>query len=95
MFWLFSAGIVSVLIVGFVAVNALLVQTTYEMQSVSVQVQSLADQQVVLTNEAATLSSPERVAGWARTTGFEMPRPGDTVILRVPGVLGGAPEGGG
>jgi cell division protein FtsL len=84
-FWLFAGAVVSVLVMGLVAINALLVQTTYRMQGVQRDVQDLADRHVQLQEEAASLSSPERVAAWADRNQMAMPRPGATVILRVPG----------
>lgn len=92
-FWFFAGAVLSVLLLGLVAFNTLLVQTTYGVQDVQQRVGDLADQQVRLSNEAATLSSPERVAQWAASQGMAMPRPGDTVILKVPGVAA-APGGG-
>jgi cell division protein FtsL len=91
-FWCFTAGLLSVLLLGLVALNALLIQTTYRVQDVQQQVRDLADHQVRLSNDAAELSSPKRVADWAASQGMAMPRPGDTVILRVPGVAS-VPEG--
>jgi cell division protein FtsL len=85
-FWWFTAGVLSFLLLGLVALNALLVQTTYRMQDVQQQVRDLADHQVRLSNDAAMLSSPQRVHDWAASQGMTMPGPGDTVILRVPGV---------
>ena len=92
-FWFFAAAVLSLLLLGLVALNALLVQTTYRMQVVQQEVADLADQQARLSNDAARLSAPERVADWAASQGMTMPRAGDTVILRVPGVAA-APEGG-
>ncbi len=85
-FWCFTAAVVSLLVFGLVALNTLQVQTTYRIQGVQQDVGDLADHQAVLSKEAAALSSPERVAAWAASQGMAMPRPGDTVILRVPGV---------
>lgn len=85
-FFSFAAGVLSLLLLGLVALNTLLIQTTYRTQDVQQQVRDLADQQVRLSNDAAALSSPERIADWATSQGMAMPRPGDTVILRVPGV---------
>jgi cell division protein FtsL len=72
--------------VGLVALNALLVQTTYQMQSIQKEVGDLTDQQRLLNDEVARDSSPDRVAGWAREHGMVAPLPGDIVILPVPGV---------
>jgi cell division protein FtsL len=84
-FLLFSGAVVSILVMGLVALNALLVQTTYRMQAVQQNVQDLSDRHVQLEEAAASLSSPERVAAWAARHQMVMPEPGATVILRVPG----------
>jgi cell division protein FtsL len=81
---LFSAALISALIFGFVAINALLVQTTYRMQTVQREVMDLQGDQKVLVNQVATLSSPIRVAAWAQAHRMVMPGPGETVILAVP-----------
>lgn len=88
-FWLFAGVVVSVIVVGLVAVNAFLVQTTYRMQAVQQEATDLAQRQMELSDQVASLSSPERVAEWARLHEMVMPAPGDTVILRVPGVASG------
>ena len=85
-FFLFAGIVVSVLVMGVVALNAMLVQTTYRMQTVRQQVLDLSQQQVQLTDQVASLSSPENVARWARLHGLTMPQPGDTIILPVRGV---------
>ena len=85
-FFLFAGIVVSIMVMGLVALNAMLVQTTYGMQTVRQQVSDLADQQVHLADQVASLSSPETVALWARQHDLTMPRPGDTIILPVPGV---------
>jgi cell division protein FtsL len=85
-FLLFAAVVVSVMVMGLVALNALLVQTTYRMQTIRQEVSDLSDQQVQLTDQVARKSSPETVAKWARLHGMTTPLPGDTVILPVPGV---------
>jgi cell division protein FtsL len=84
-FWLFAGAVISVLVVGLVAINALSVQTTYRMQSVQAQVKVLSDRHVQLQEAAASLSSPQRVADWAHEHLMVMPKSGATVILRVPG----------
>jgi cell division protein FtsL len=86
-FFLFAGVVVSVLVMGLVALNAMLVQTTYGMQTVRTQVADLAEEQVQLSDQVASLSSPETVALWARQHDLAMPQPGDTIILAVPGVV--------
>jgi cell division protein FtsL len=85
-FFLFAGIVVSVLVMGVVALNAMLVQTTYRMQTVRQQVVDLSQQQVQLADQVASLSSPENVARWAKLHGLTMPKPGDTIILPVRGV---------
>jgi cell division protein FtsL len=85
-FLLFAAMVVSVMVIGLVALNALLVQTTYRMQTVRQEVSDLSEQQVRLADAVASLSSPQTVARWARLQGMTSPQPGDTIILPVPGV---------
>ena len=85
-FWCFAATVLSLLLLGLVALNTLLVQTTYRMQDVQQHVRDLADQQVRLSDVEATFSSPGQIAKWAASQGMTMPLPGNTVILRVPGV---------
>jgi cell division protein FtsL len=92
-FWLFAAGLVSVMVVGLVAVNALSVQTTYHTNQYQQEVTDLSAQQIELTDQVAALSAPGRVAAWARTSGMQLPGPGDTVVLRVPGVLARSTSG--
>ncbi len=83
-FLLFAAVVVSAMVMGLVALNALLVQTTYRMQTVRQQVSDLSDQQVHLADAVASLSSPQTVARWARQHG--MTTPTDTIVLPVSGV---------
>jgi cell division protein FtsL len=85
-FFLFAGVVVSVMVMGLVALNAMLVQTTYRMQTVRQQVFDLSEEQIQLTDQVASLSSPESVARWAHLNGLTMPEPGDTIILPVPGV---------
>jgi len=77
---------VSLLVMALVALNAMLVQTTYRMQTVRQEVSDLSQAQVQLSDQVASLSSPQTVARWARQHGLTMPLPGDTIILPVPGV---------
>jgi cell division protein FtsL len=76
------------MVVGIVTLNALAVQATYHMQVFRQEVSDLSTQQVQLTDQAATLSAPGRVATWAREHGMQAPGPGNTVVLRVRGFAG-------
>jgi cell division protein FtsL len=77
--------LVSTLIFAVVALNAVVVDTTYRMTAVQGQVRALAERHGELDVEVARLSSPSRIAEWADGAGMAVPGPGDSVILRVPG----------
>lgn len=77
--------VVTVLIVGVVALNAFLAQAAFQMRSAEGRLDELRRDQLRLTDEAARLSSPVKVAAWAREHDMVTPTPGDIYILRVPG----------
>jgi cell division protein FtsL len=79
---------VSSLVLAVVALNAMVVNTTYRMTEVQGRARMLARQHDELEVEVARLSSPSRIAAWADVVGMVVPRPGESVILRVPGVRG-------
>ena len=82
-FMVFSAAVVSLLVIGVVSLNALLVQTEYEIRSAQQQATRMLAEHEALVNEVARLSSPAKVASWARRQGMVVPR--DAVILPIPG----------
>lgn len=82
-FMVFSAAIVSLLVIGVVSLNALLVQTEYQIRSAQQQATQLLAEHEALVNDVARLSSPARVAAWARR--HDMVAPRDAVILPIPG----------
>lgn len=88
-FWIFSAAIVSVIVVGIVALNAMVVNTTYRIESAQQALGDLQAQQRSLSTEVARLSSPSRIAEWASSQRMVMPH--DVVVLQVEGVRGGRP----
>ena len=79
----FSAVIVSLLVIGLVSLSALRVQTEYQIRSAQQQATQALNEHQALVNEVAKLSSPARVAAWARRHGMVAPR--DAVILPIPG----------
>jgi hypothetical protein len=81
----FAGVLVAGLVMGVVALNALVVNTTYRMIDVERRVRALQDVHEELDIEVARLSSPSRVAAWADTVGMVVPGPGESVILRIPG----------
>ena len=84
-FLVFAGVIVTVLVVGVVALNALLAQTAFHMREAEARVADLQRANVRLTDEAARLSSPVEVATWARRHGMVTPTAGSVHVLQVPG----------
>jgi cell division protein FtsL len=80
-FWIFTALVVTGMVVGIVSVSALLVQASFRVDAVRERMAALAVEQEILTMEVAELSSPGRVQRWARGEGMVMPE--NVVILRV------------
>jgi len=70
------------LVVGVVALNALLAQTAFAVHGMQSRVSSLQEQRDVLATQAAELSSPSRIAKWASR--YHMVLPTTVVILHVP-----------
>ena len=87
-FWVFSAAVVSAMVVGLVSLNAMRVDAAYRTRSVAERVRLLTDEGRTLVNDVARLSSPSRIGTWARTEGLVDPAPGDVVILQVPRMSG-------
>jgi cell division protein FtsL len=87
-FWVLTAVVVSTLVVGLVSVNAMRVDAAYRSRSLTEQVGALSDEQRMLVNDVARLSSPSRIGRWARAEGLVHPAAGDVVILQVPGSPG-------
>ena len=82
-FLLFSAVVVSGLVVGVVAISAELVQAQYATRAEQQRSASFQATHSVLVDEVAQLSSPARIAAWAH--GHGMVTPTNVVILRIPG----------
>jgi cell division protein FtsL len=84
-FWIFSGIVVAVLVIGVVAINALVVNTTYKLRGVQQEVHALSDDSEDLQIQVAHRSSPSRIAAWADGHGMILPAPQDVVPLAVPG----------
>jgi cell division protein FtsB len=84
-FLVFTGVVVTVLIVGVVALNAFLAQAAFQIRSAETRLEELRRDQLQLTDEAARQSSPVLVAAWARQHDMVTPAPGEVHILRVPG----------
>jgi cell division protein FtsL len=87
-FWILTAAVVTTMVVALASVSALVVQTSFGIDSLEARIAELGDRQQYLTREAASLSSPSRVAAWARRRGMVMPE--DVVVVQVPGAAAGA-----
>ena len=87
-FWVFTAVVVSAMVVGLVSLNAMRIDAAYETRLVSERVRLLTDERRTLVNDVARLSSPLRIGTWAHGEGLVSPAAGDVVILQVPGTSG-------
>ena len=81
-FLVFASIVTVALVVGVVALNALLAQTAFAVHGMQSRVSDLQDQQDVLATQVAELSSPSRIAKWASR--YHMVLPSTVVILHVP-----------
>lgn len=84
-YWMFTAVVMSTLLVGLVSVNAMRVDAAYRSRSLAEEVRILSDERRTLVNDVARLSSPSRIGRWASREGLVHPAAGDVVILQVPG----------
>ncbi len=82
-FWVFTAVVVTALVVGVVSLSALIVQASFRLDELRGAMADLSKTQQVLTKEVAELSSPPRVMAWARREGMVMPE--SVFVLRVGG----------
>ncbi|MEO8477038.1 MAG: hypothetical protein ABI572_08315 [Actinomycetota bacterium] len=87
-FWILSATVVSAIVVAIVALNAMVVNTTYRLEGAQQALVDLRAERESLSIEVATRSAPAEIAAWA--TERHMVKPEDVVILRVAGVGSGA-----
>jgi hypothetical protein len=78
--------VVIAMVVGVVALNAMLAQTAFAMHAAREDLAGLTERHEVLVKQLATASAPDRLADWARTQG--MVPPARVEILPVPGVAG-------
>lgn len=84
-FWIFTALVVSAMVVGLVSLNAMRIDAAYDTRLVTEQLRQLSDERRTLVNDVARLSSPSRIGKWARGEGLVTPAAGDVVILQVEG----------
>jgi cell division protein FtsB len=80
-FWVVSAVIVTVGVVGVVSISALLVRASFAEQALRAELRGLSEAHQGLVREVVTLSAPSRIAAWARGEGMVVAD--DVVVLRV------------
>jgi hypothetical protein len=81
-----AALVVGALVVGLVALNALMAQAAFRRAELEARVGDLRAERAALVAEAAHLSSPRAVAAWAEANGFVVaPSP---AIVSVPARTG-------
>ena len=84
-FWLFSAILVAGLVLGVVALNALVVNTTYRLEAVEQRQRAAAESGAALEVQVAHQSSPSRISRWASAHGMVLPDSDAVVPLQVVG----------
>lgn len=84
-FWLFSAILVAGLVLGVVALNALVVNTTYRLEAVEQRQRAAAESGASLEVQVAHQSSPSRISRWASAHGMVLPDSDAVVPLQVAG----------
>ena len=84
-FWLFSAILVAGLVLGVVALNALVVNTTYRLEAVEQRQRAAAESGAALEVQVAHQSSPSRISRWAGAHGMVLPDSDAVVPLQVAG----------
>jgi hypothetical protein len=81
-FWILTAALAAVLIIGIASLSALFVQSSFSVDDLQNSLGALHQQHDVLRDEVAQASSPQRVMEWARARG--MRTPDHVVILPLP-----------
>jgi hypothetical protein len=79
------------MVLGLVALNALLAQTSFRVDDLEQRVGVLTQKNLELTRQQATLSAPGRIAAWARSHGMRLPD--EIRFLHVPTARTAAPAG--
>lgn len=79
------------MILGLVALNALLAQSSFRVDDLERRMVALSQDHLELVHEQATLSAPGRIAAWARRHGMRLPD--DIRFLHVPPAGPAAPAG--
>ncbi len=83
------AFVVVPMILGLVALNAVLAQTSFRIDDLTTHVNDLTNRNAELRKSVAVGSAPEQVAAWAEKNGFQTPDPHDVHVLHPPTHGGG------
>ncbi len=89
-FWVFTAVLMTTLVMTVVSLNALVVNATYRLQTIQGEQGALIEEGAALRIEVAKLSSPSRIAQWAEDNGMRTPASDEVIPLRVAGSGGGS-----
>ena len=65
--------------------NAMVVNTTYRMESAQQALDDLQERKASLIIDVATLSAPSHIEEWAKSQWMVRPNPQNVVVLKVPG----------
>ena len=87
-FWILVAFVAAVSIIGIAALSALLVQSSFTVDTLRSDLGTLQQDHDQLREEVAAASSPHRVMQWARQRGMQTPE--HVVILPLPAEQGGS-----
>jgi cell division protein FtsL len=78
------------LVMTVVALNAMVVNATYRLQSVQEEQHALTEDGAALRIDVARLSSPSRIAEWAADNDMRTPTSNEVIPLRVAGAGAGS-----
>ncbi|MDP9295228.1 MAG: hypothetical protein M3O88_00855 [Actinomycetota bacterium] len=78
------AIVVVPMILGLVALHAVLAQTSFRIDDLTTHVNDLTNRNAGLRKSVAVLSAPEQVAAWAQKHGMNAPDPHDVHVLHPP-----------
>ena len=78
------AVVVVPMIVGLVALSAVLAQTSFTVDALTTRVNTLDQKRAELRKEVAVFSAPDRVSTWALKQGMVPPDPHNVHVLHPP-----------